>query len=232
MPPFNTALHKNMMFQFLTALYSDSECGPFLGFKGGTAAMIFYGLDRFSVDLDFDLLDKGKEQMVFDKIQKIGEKFGKIREAKIKRFNLLVILSYEENGRNLKVEVNRRAFGSHFKPVEYFGTPLSLMEKEDMFAHKMMAMVERIGKTSRDIYDVHFFLKNRWPIREEAIKNRMNLSLSDLVIKAIAQLENMPNKNILDGLGELLTESHKMWAREKLRIDTIQLLQLFRESQK
>lgn len=36
------------------------------------------------------------------------------------------------------------------------------MVREDMAAHKMVAMLERIGKTNRDIFDVWFFLKNNW----------------------------------------------------------------------
>jgi predicted nucleotidyltransferase component of viral defense system len=36
-----------------------------------------------------------------------------------------------------------------------------------MFAHKLVAMYERIGKTSRDIYDVWFFLSERFPINKE-----------------------------------------------------------------
>ncbi len=51
------ARHRTILFQILKDIYSDSEISPYLGFKGGTAAVMFYGLKRFSVDLDFDLLD-------------------------------------------------------------------------------------------------------------------------------------------------------------------------------
>jgi predicted nucleotidyltransferase component of viral defense system len=54
----NIPTHKTVLFQILKDIYSDSLLAPFLGFKGGTAAVMFYGLDRFSVDLDFDLLNK------------------------------------------------------------------------------------------------------------------------------------------------------------------------------
>ena len=53
--PLNISTHKTVLFQILKDIYSDSLVAPFLGFKGGTAAVMFYGLDRFSVDLDFDL---------------------------------------------------------------------------------------------------------------------------------------------------------------------------------
>lgn len=39
--------------------------------------------------------------------------------------------------------------------------------REDMFANKIVAMNERIGKTSRDVYDVWFFLENHWPINKK-----------------------------------------------------------------
>jgi len=64
--------HKNIMLQILKDIFSDTSLAPYLGFKGGTAALMFYGLDRDSVDIDFDLLDENKEQEVFEKIQKIA----------------------------------------------------------------------------------------------------------------------------------------------------------------
>lgn len=50
-------LHKNVFVDILRAVYSDPLLRNTLGFKGGTAAMLFYGLPRFSVDLDFNLLE-------------------------------------------------------------------------------------------------------------------------------------------------------------------------------
>jgi len=61
----NVSAHKNILLQILVDIYSDKTVGPFLGFKGGIAAYLFYGLDRFSVDLDFDLLDETKEEYIF-----------------------------------------------------------------------------------------------------------------------------------------------------------------------
>src|SRR3990172_6332048 len=55
--PLNIPTHKTVLFQILKDVYSDTLVAPFLGFKGGTAAVMFYGLERFSVDLYFYLLD-------------------------------------------------------------------------------------------------------------------------------------------------------------------------------
>ena len=43
------------MGQILKDIYTDVSISPLLGLKGGTCAYFFYGLPRFSVDLDFDL---------------------------------------------------------------------------------------------------------------------------------------------------------------------------------
>jgi predicted nucleotidyltransferase component of viral defense system len=103
---------------------------------------------------------------------------------------------------------------------------MQIMVIEDMFAHKLMAMYERIGKTSRDIYDVWYFLKSRYPINKEIVENRAQMPFDQLVKKCIAQLEGMSNRHILDGVGELLTPSQKDWAKAKLRDETIALLNL------
>lgn len=48
----NKEKHQLVMAQILKDIYSDIALASLLGFKGGTAANIFYGSPRFSVDLD------------------------------------------------------------------------------------------------------------------------------------------------------------------------------------
>jgi hypothetical protein len=220
------AKHKNILLQILKDIYSDTTISPYLGFKGGTAAMIFYELNRSSVDLDFDLLDETKEKDVFEKIQKITLKYGTITQSKIKHFNLLNVLSYSPKAQQIKVEVNMRQFGSRYELKTYLGISMLVMVKEDMFAHKLMAMYERIGKTSRDIFDVYFFFKKDWDINKTIIEGRSKISFKNTLKECIIKLEKLNNRHILDGLGELMTESQKDWARTKLKDETIFLLKL------
>jgi len=58
------------------------------------------------------------------------------------------------------------------------------------------------------------------------VEERSGLSFKATLAKCIEMLEAMNNKHILDGLGELLAEPQKDWAREKLKDETIFLLQL------
>lgn len=225
------AKHKNILLQILKDIYSDTSIAPHAGFKGGTAALLFFGLTRDSADLDFDLLNEEREAEVFEKIQKIIAGYGTVVDSRIKKFNLLNVLSYAPGAQRIKVEVNRRQFGSKYELRTLLGISMLVMVQEDMFAHKLMAMHERIGKTSRDIYDVWFFLENHWPINKKIVEQRSGKTFIKVLQLTAEQLEKLDNKHVLDGLGDFLTEPQKDWARAKLRAETIFLLKARAESE-
>ncbi|MFA5793409.1 MAG: nucleotidyl transferase AbiEii/AbiGii toxin family protein [Candidatus Gracilibacteria bacterium] len=228
----NYSKHKNILLQILKDVYSETSIAPHLGFKGGTAALLFYNLNRDSVDLDFDLLDENKKSEVFEKINSIAKSYGTVVESRTKRFNLLNIISYAHGVQKIKIEINRRNFGSKYELQTLLGISMLVMTREDMFAHKLMAMHERIGKTSRDIYDVWFFLKNNWPINKEIVEQRSGTTFRKILQLTAKELEKMNNRHILDGLGDFLTDKQKDWARAKLRTETIFLLKARLESEK
>lgn len=72
--------HKFFLLQLLKDIYTDMEISSSLGFKGGTALMFFYDLPRFSVDLDFNLLDPAKEKQVYEKVRTILLRYGGIHD--------------------------------------------------------------------------------------------------------------------------------------------------------
>ncbi len=225
----NIAHHEEILIKILKAFFADVAVAPHLAFKGGTAAMLFYGLDRFSVDLDFDLLDASQEDSIFLRIQEVLQKYGKIKDSENKKFNLLFLLSYEgklESAQNLKVEINKRTFDSHYEVKEFMGIAMRVMVQEDMAAHKLVAMYERIGRTNRDIYDVWFFLQHNWSINKNIVEQRTGLAYGKFLLNCIDALEKMDNHHILKGLGELLTPQQKVWTKTKLRNETLFLLRL------
>jgi len=228
-------VHKNKLIKILKDIFTDHALGPVLGFKGGTAAYLFYDLDRFSVDLDFDLLEASKEDFVFEEVRKILEKYGTLKDIKKKRFNLTYVLSYDEKvpeAQNIKVEINRRNFGSKYNVEAYLGISMKVMTRDDMAAHKFVAMYERLSKTNRDIFDVWFFLEKNWPINKAIVETRTGLSFKKFLKVCVERLEKMENKNILAGMGELLTPKQKDWARAKLKFETIFLLKLKLDNEK
>ena len=222
--------HRTILLQILKEIYTDISLGPILGFKGGTAAYLFYELSRFSVDLDFDLLDENKEDLVFEKVEKILKEYGEIKEKDKKRFTLFYVLSYEKETHKVKVEINIRKFGSKYELNNYLGIPMLVMVKEDMVAHKLAALTDRKKPANRDIFDIWFFLKNNFDINEEIIKKRTELSLKDYLNKCITHIEKVNDRQILNGIGELLDEKTKIWAKKNLKNDVVFLMKVRLES--
>ncbi|HLB56698.1 MAG TPA: nucleotidyl transferase AbiEii/AbiGii toxin family protein [Coxiellaceae bacterium] len=222
----NTSIHRNLLLQILKDIYSDITIGPKLGFKGGTAAYLCYGLGRFSVDLDFDLLDENAAAEIFEKIKKIIKNYGTIKESYDKRYTLFFLLSYQHELHNIKIEISKRQFGSCYHMENYLGVPLLVMNKEDVFANKLVALIEREGKTNRDIYDVWFFLKNHWSINKTIVEQRTKIFYKDAILKCISIIEKKSDRGILSGIGELLDEKQKQWAKQHLKQETIFLLRI------
>ena len=84
--------HKFFIVQILKDIYADIELANNLGFKGGTALMLFYDLPRFSVDINFNLLDLSKSNLIYEKLKKILLRYGRIKDKEKKHFGLIVVL--------------------------------------------------------------------------------------------------------------------------------------------
>lgn len=227
---FDIGKHKFILVSILKDIYSDTSVAPLLGFKGGTAAYLFYGLPRFSVDLDFNLLDISKKDFVFEKIKNILKKYGKLREAKEKRNTLFFLLSYGEKDKNIKVEISKRVFPDHYEVKNYLGIPMLVLKKEDMFSHKLAALLERRNIANRDLFDLYFFLKQNWDFNKELLEMRTKTDYKSYLRKCIERVEKINEKYILEGLGEILNGEQKIWAKKNLKKDLLFLLNFYLEN--
>lgn len=216
------------MLQVLKDIYSDKMLSCNLGFKGGTALMFFYDLPRFSVDIDFNLVDSTKETMVYEKVHNILSQYGTLHDEAMKFYGPILVLNYGTGERNLKVEISHRDFDNHYEIKNLLGIPIRVMKKEDMFAHKLCALLDRQEMTNRDIFDCWFFLQKRFPINTTIVETRMHKPFNEYVDDCIDKLEHISDKNLLNGLGEVLEPTMKSFVRAHLRTETIQLLRFFR----
>ncbi len=225
----NINKHKFFLTQILKDIYSDIELANCLGFKGGTALMFFYDLPRFSVDLDFNLLDLAKEKTVYEKVRKILLKYGKIFDEAMKFYGPIIVLDYGVGERKLKIEISNRQWNNHYERKNLLGINMQVMVAPDMFAHKLCALLDRGELTNRDIFDSWFFMQKQTPINKEIVETRMEMPLADYIQKCIDHLESMSDRGILNGLGELMDEDMKKFVRTKLRTETISLLRFYKE---
>lgn len=217
----NKGKHQSVMVNILKELYSDPELRSVLGFKGGTAAFLFYGLPRLSVDLDFDILNEDKLPTVFEKVKKVLANIGDLYEAREKRYTLFFLLSYGKGERKVKIEISKRKTISSFEMKSYLGIPVLVMKKEDMIAGKLSALLTRERFAARDLFDLWFFLKQGWEINEKKVKENTNLSLPQALRKTTKMIQRIPENKILNGLGELLESNQKQPMKEKLKEDLI-----------
>ncbi|PKO98032.1 MAG: hypothetical protein CVU13_12105 [Bacteroidetes bacterium HGW-Bacteroidetes-8] len=221
--------HKFFLVQILKDIYSDIELANSLGFKGGTALMFFYDLPRFSVDLDFNLLDVTKEKEVYEKVRKILLRYGKIFDEAMKFNGPIMVLDYGVGERKLKVEISNRQWDNHYELKNLLGIHMKVMVAPDMFAHKLCALLDRREVTNRDIFDIWFFLQKQTPLNKKIIEVRTEMSLEGYIKKCIDQLESMSDRGMLNGLGELMDGGMKKFARTKLRTETISLLKFYKD---
>ena len=227
---FNVSLHKTVLISLLKEVYRDPELRTALGFKGGTAALLFYDLPRYSVDLDFDLLDESKKDIVLRRMPGILKKSGEVVESLEKRFTLFFLLNYQKKERNVKVEISKRPTSASYEVKQYLGIPILIMKKEDLAATKLAALLTRVHFASRDMFDLWFYLKNMWQINEKTLRDQTGLSLQEAVAKAIEKICGISQNQLLQGLGELLTEQQKRWVKEKLRDELVFQLGLYKET--
>jgi predicted nucleotidyltransferase component of viral defense system len=227
----NREKHQLIMGQILKDIYTDITIGPLLGFKGGTCAYFFYGLPRFSVDLDFDLLAVNEEnqKMVSEKIVGILSKYGQVKDQCIKRFTVFALLSYGDDDHNIKVEINVRKLvekiQDHYEMKEYLGISMFVAKKDYLFGSKLSALTLRNETAMRDVYDIHFFAKNNWDINAEVIKERTGKTVKEYLADCIAFIEKAKDNQMLQGLGELVSsEKEKVWIKNHLKADSIFML--------
>ena len=70
------AIHKAQMFRLLIGICDEPEFLQNVYFKGGTCAMMLGYIDRFSVDLDFDLNAASDKALFRKKLHAIFRKLG------------------------------------------------------------------------------------------------------------------------------------------------------------
>lgn len=220
----NKELHRSVLIDVLKEIYSESSLGPILGFKGGTALYLFHNLDRFSVDLDFNLLAPDEEENVFHKMLEILRKYGELKDYALKHFGALLAINYSKGNHRLKLDISNRQTNDRYELKLYLGVPVKVMLLEDMAANKLMALTQRKTPAARDVFDVNFILKNYIHINERIIEERLSRSLKEQLEYTIDYLEANFKSNLLDGLGELLEDKQKPWVQNKMKEDTIMRL--------
>lgn len=220
---FDYVIHEKYMKVILKSIFTD-EIGKFLAFKGGTLAYLVHHLDRFSTDVDIDILDIDQEEKIIVHMRKILPIHGEIKNETLGKNLHRWVFRYDEKSMNIKVEFNKRSCKHNTYEIHKIGdTKIKCMTPDSMFANKLLALSERIA--NRDLYDTYFFFKQKFPIKESIITERTGLASKIFFQQLIKKLPNNFTENsILAGLGEVLTDRQKIRAKKSLLKEVITYL--------
>jgi predicted nucleotidyltransferase component of viral defense system len=220
--------HRKIMFEVLREIYSSSYSHA-LGFKGGTMLYFFYGLDRLSVNLDFDLAVSAEADQVRDLIREILKEYGSIEEDEDKRNTIFFLLRYRKGAHGVKIEISKRPQEEvEYEFKNFYGVRVKCLKVEDAFASKLAAATERKRTAGRDFYDVYFFLKNNYDFNEKIVEERTGGSTEEY-LRYLRKFidEKITNKMVLGGVGELIEEDKKDWIRNKFKDELLAQLDFF-----
>ena len=215
------------MAQILSLIFKDKDLCNVVGFKGGTALMFFHNLPRFSTDLDFNLLDVSKQDMVYNKVRQILLRFGTIDDEAKKLNGPILVLNYGKGERMLKVEISNRQYDNHYETKTLAGTDIRVLTVPDMFAHKLCAMGERLSP--RDVFDVWFFLQQMHAsVNKNIIKERTGKTVAEYAAWCSQRVREASPKLLMQGLGEVIDDTPtKNFVKTRLIEETAQALELF-----
>ncbi len=219
--------HDYYLKRILRDIISDSELASKMALKGGTCLYLFYDLPRFSVDLDFNLVNEG--ELAIDKVQAVLQKYLDVENGSFHSSNQgwLWEASYEKGNRRFQVDINRRLYPDKYEVKQFYGLSIQTMTSDCMFAHKLCAIKDRSRFQNRDLFDSWFMFDKSFEINEEIVKMRTNLSVKEYLLELHKFISHtMKDKKILDGLGELLDSHKKTWVKEHLVAELLAQLEL------
>ena len=228
-------IHKSYLHRLLMEIVDQPLMAQTLAFKGGTCAAMLGYLDRFSVDLDFDVLKNADEaalrktfHLVFNQLGfSVTLEFDKVLFFQLryptgpgKRNTLKISAS------NIRVETNQ------YK-VQYFPEIDRLINSqtiETMFANKLVALTDRYTQhktiAGRDIYDIHHFFIQGYSYNGEVIRERTGMDPREYFVEMILFIKKHVTQTIInEDLNSLLSNRKFQQVRKILIPETLSMLE-------
>jgi predicted nucleotidyltransferase component of viral defense system len=228
------ALHRSQLNRLLVEIIDNPVLSQSLALKGGTCAAMLGFLDRFSVDLDFDLITETDQRTLRAQFHQI---FTNLNFTISKEFTDVIFfqLKYSTNPglRNtLKLSINTLQIKANQYQVQYFSEIDRLANSqtiETMFANKLVAPTDRFhlhnSIAGRDIYDIHHFFTNGYNFNSAVILERTGKPAKVYLNELASFIKKHITQTMIDeDLNSLLPSPDFQQIRRILLPETISLL--------
>jgi len=206
-----------------------------LAFKGGSCATMLGFLDRFSVDLDFDVLINADEAALREQFHRIFDKLDLdvMLEFDKALFFQLRYPSSPGKMSTMKVSASDIEVKANQYRVQYFPEIDRLINSqtiETMFGNKLVTVIDQFEKhktiAGRDIYDVHHFFIQGHDYERAVIRERTGLEPKAYFEKLIDFITKHMIQTVIDeDLNSLLPYKKFQQIRKILIPETISLLE-------
>lgn len=234
LPKREDAIHKMQLYRLLTVLIDTPEIRQNVIFKGGTCATMLGYLDRFSIDLDFDIRGKTNKKIIEASLQKVISSADLEIKEKSKG-ELFYLLKYQaKKGQRNTIKLSIMPHLSQFDENK----PMLLSEIdryavcqtiETMFSHKLVALIDRFEKhnmiAGRDLYDMHHYFMSGYGYLKEIIVNRTGKTPLQYFMKLKKFLElHISDSVISEDLNSLLPLEKFSRIRKILKGETLMFI--------
>jgi predicted nucleotidyltransferase component of viral defense system len=205
-----------------------------LAFKGGSCAAMLGCLDRFSVDLDFDLLKDTRATVLREAFHQVFANLDLQVIGELNRVLFFQLRYPNDSGKRstLKVSVNSVEITSNQYRVQFLSEIDRLVNCqtiETMFANKLVAVTDRYklhrSIAGRDIYDIHYFFMRGYSYHAEVIKERTGRDPQEYLQELIDFIRNHVTQTVInEDLNTLLPPARFQQIRKVLLPETLSFL--------
>lgn len=225
------ALHKAQLYRLLICLLDNKKIAPNIFFKEGTCAAMLGFLDRFSIDLDFDLKKGANKQELRKELHLIFKNLGlEIKDESKKALQFFLKYQAPQGQRNtMQLEILDNPFLSIDYKAQYLkeiGRTAICQTKESIFANKLVALTDRYKKrktiAGRDVYDIHYFFSHGYDYKPEIIKERTGKTALLYMKELKAFIKNKMSQTIINqDINFLLSDKKFKILSKTLKIETL-----------
>ena len=228
-------IHKSYLNRLLIEIIDRPALSQNLAFKGGTCAGMLGYLDRFSVDLDFDVLKNADETVLRQDFHQAFDYLGLNVAEELDKVLMFRVRYPSQPGRrnNLKVSASSLPVKANKYQVQYLPEIDRMMKcqtVETMFANKLVAITDRYDLhgtiAGRDIYDIHHFFIQGYSYHAPVIKERTGLEPREYLKKLSGFIKSRVTQTIInEDLNTLLPFRQFQQIRKILIPETLALLE-------